>query len=107
MEVSGHFKLDQVFMHNFSVKMSRYSHYIYFLQEKSTYFNRRVLTNFGSGVSGHFEPKESYKKNQQNLQEFVNHIKSSCMIFSANSDNSNIAYIKIQHGNHCIKNLEI
>ena len=87
--------------------MSRYSHYIYFLQEKSTHFHGRVLTNFGPGVSGHFEPKKSYKKNQQNSQEFVNHIKSSSMIFSANSDNSNIAYIKIQHGNHCIKYLEI
>ena len=44
LEVSGHFELYQVLMHNFfCVKMSRYSHYIYFLQEKSTHFHRRVL----------------------------------------------------------------
>ena len=37
----------------------------------------------GGGVMGHFEPKKSYKKNRQNLQGFLNYIKSSCIIFCA------------------------
>ena len=49
-------------------KMSRYSHYIYFLQEKSTHFGLRILTNFGLGVSGHFERK---KIPQEKLTKFT------------------------------------
>ena len=67
----------------FCTKMSRYFHYIYFLNKKSTHCHLRVLTNFDLGVSGHFEHKKSHKTNLQNSQEFLNYIKSSCMIFSA------------------------
>ena len=42
-------------MHNFCTKMSKYSHYIYFLQEKSIHFHRRVLKDSGLEVSGYFE----------------------------------------------------
>ena len=46
--------------------MYRYSNYIYFLQEESTYFGLRVLTNIVPGILGYFEAKKSDKKNRQN-----------------------------------------
>ena len=42
----------------FCTKVSRYFHYIYFLNKKSTHCHLRVLTNFDLGVSGHFEHKK-------------------------------------------------
>ena len=37
----------------FCAKMFGYSHYTYCLQDKSTHFGLRVLTNFGLELSGH------------------------------------------------------
>ena len=42
-------------MHNFCTKMSRYSHCIYFLQEKPTHFGLEILVVYG--VLAHFNPK--------------------------------------------------
>ena len=47
----------------FSTKMFRYSHYIYFLQAKSTHFALRVLTNIGLEVLGHFKLYQVFKHN--------------------------------------------
>ena len=41
----------------------------------------RVVYNWG--LSRHFEPKKSCKKNRQNSQRFLNYIKSLCIIFCA------------------------
>ena len=57
------FELYKVFMHNFCTKMSRYSHYLHFLQEKSTDFSLRLLTNFGRVVLGHFELHQVFMHN--------------------------------------------
>ena len=42
-------------MHSFCSKMARYSHYIYFLQEKSTHFGLEILVVYR--VLAHFNPK--------------------------------------------------
>ena len=62
LEVSRHFELYQVFIHNFFMSKCLDIPITYFLQEKSTNFYRRVLTNFGLGVWGDFKPK-NYTKN--------------------------------------------
>ena len=67
----------------FCTKMSRYFHYIYFLNKKSTHCHLRVLTNFDLGVSGHFEHKKITQDKFTKFTRTLNYIKSSCMIFSA------------------------
>ena len=67
MEVSKHFELFQVFMHNFFVKMSRYSCYVYISYKKINTFSWKGFDEFW-GYWDIFESKESYKKNRQNSQ---------------------------------------
>ena len=55
-------------------KMPGYSHYMYYLQKESTHCDLKVLIKFCLKVLGHFGPKKSYKKNQQNAQKFLNYI---------------------------------
>ena len=43
----------------FCIKMFEYSRYTCCLQEESTHFGLRVLTNFGQEVSKHFGLKKS------------------------------------------------
>ena len=52
----------------FCAQMSRYSHYIYFLQE--------AFSNFGLRVLEHFGPRKIYK-----FTKVLNYVKSSCIIF--------------------------
>ena len=51
-------------------KMYRYSNNIYILQDKSTYFGLRVLTNFDLGVSKHCVPKNHTKKSEKFIKIF-------------------------------------
>ena len=41
---------------------------MYFSEEQTTHFHRRVLTNCGLRLSGHFGVKHSDKKNRKNSQ---------------------------------------
>ena len=61
-EIHKDFEQYQILMHNF-LWQNGYSHYLYYLQKKSTDFGLRVLTNFALEVSKHFGLKKSYKKN--------------------------------------------
>ena len=51
-------------------KISRYSHYIYFLQEESTYFNLRTLKNFGLGYKDIFSLKNQTRKTDKIHKDF-------------------------------------
>ena len=64
-------------------KMSQHYHYTYCLQKQLTYFDLRVSANFGLEVSAQFWPKNSYKKNQQHSQSFLNSSNFLCIIFYA------------------------
>ena len=46
-----------------------------FLQEQSINFGLTVLANFSLRVSGHFEPKKTYKKNLKISKVFLIYIK--------------------------------
>ena len=66
--------IETFWANNFCAKFfCEYSHYIYRLQEEPTHFGLRIWTNFGLEVLKHFGPK---KKNQQNLQRFLDYTKS-------------------------------
>ena len=74
-KILKYIKLSCIF---FFSKMFRYSHYIHFLQEKSTHFGLRVLTKLGLCVSRHLGVRKSNKTHKG-----LNYIKSSHIIFSA------------------------
>ena len=54
----------------FLVKMFRYSHYIYYLQEESTHFHRRVLINFGQSIRTFWTQKITQEKSTKIIKIF-------------------------------------
>ena len=64
---------------------------IYFLQEKSTHYLQRVLTNFGLGILAQFEFKKIIQE-KSIITSIFNYIMSSWMIFRAKMSGSQIIY---------------